>query len=262
MEKGSKAPAGGRVTVVGAGIVGVCCGLYLLRRGYEVSIVDFQEPGEGSSQGNAGFISPGSCAPIGMPGLAAKVPGMLLDPLGPLTIRWSYLHRIAPWLLRFIAASSPARVERISDALRALYRSAVDDFAPLIDDAKAGRLIRHEGRLEVYKDEASLHHADLKFDLYRRRGVEFEMLDAAQLHDLLPALSPEYRIGVSIPGSSHTTDPFRLTQVLAEDFRKRGGKILRGKIVDFELGPSGPRRVISETGSHDTEAVVVAAGAY
>ncbi len=95
MDKGPDTAAGGRVaapgsriTVVGAGIVGVCCGLYLLRRGHRVSIVDYQQPGEGSSYGNAGFISPGSCAPVGMPGLAAKVPGMLLDPLGPLTIRW------------------------------------------------------------------------------------------------------------------------------------------------------------------------------
>ncbi|MCZ6474344.1 MAG: FAD-dependent oxidoreductase, partial [SAR324 cluster bacterium] len=68
-------------TVIGAGIVGVCCGLYLLRHGQQVTIVDPEPPGEGSSFGNAGFISPGSCAPIGMPGLAAKVPGMLMDPL-------------------------------------------------------------------------------------------------------------------------------------------------------------------------------------
>ena len=29
------------------------------------------------------------------------MPGYLADPLGPLTIRWSYLPRLLPWLLRF-----------------------------------------------------------------------------------------------------------------------------------------------------------------
>ena len=52
-----------------------------------------------------------------MPGILGKVPGMLIDPLGPLAIRWSYLPQLAPWLLRFVAASRPAEVERISIAL-------------------------------------------------------------------------------------------------------------------------------------------------
>jgi D-amino-acid dehydrogenase len=262
MAKGKKTPAGNPVTVVGAGIVGVCCGLYLLRHGHAVRIIDYQEPGEGASAGNAGLISPGSCAPIGMPGLARKVPGMLMDPLGPLTIRWRYLPRIAPWLLRFIAASSPGRVERISVALRALYKSAVDDFMPLVKDARATRLIRHDGRLEIYKNEASLDKAKLKYELYRRRGVELEVLDAPQLHELVPALSPDYRLAVHIPTSSHTTDPLRLTQALAEDFRKRGGEILREQVVGCELGPTGPTHVRTDVGRHETGAVVVAAGAY
>ena len=27
-----------------------------------------------------------------------RVPGMLMDPLGPLAIRWRYLPKLAPWL--------------------------------------------------------------------------------------------------------------------------------------------------------------------
>jgi hypothetical protein len=45
---------------------------------------------------------------------------MLRDPLGPLAIRWGYLPQIAPWLLRFVAASRPDRVEASSIALREL----------------------------------------------------------------------------------------------------------------------------------------------
>ena len=249
-------------TVIGAGIVGVCCGLYLLRHGQQVTIVDPEPPGEGSSFGNAGFISPGSCAPVGMPGLAAKVPGMLMDPLGPLTIRWRYLPRIAPWLLRLLAASSPARVEEISLAMRALNQSAVEDFQPLVRDAKAERLIRRDGRLEVYKDEASLKKADFKYELMRRREVNFSVIGADELRELEPDLAPEYRCAVSIPESVHTTDPYELTLALLRDFHVRGGQLLRERALEFRMGAEGPTKLVTDAGSHELDSVVVAAGAY
>ena len=33
-----------------------------------------------------------------MPGTWKQVPRYLMDPLGPLAIRWSYFPRVAPWL--------------------------------------------------------------------------------------------------------------------------------------------------------------------
>ncbi len=36
-----------QVTVIGAGIVGISCALYLQRAGHEVTVIDRQNPGEG-----------------------------------------------------------------------------------------------------------------------------------------------------------------------------------------------------------------------
>ena len=41
-----------RAIVVGAGIVGVCTGLELQKRGWDVTIIDRLAPGEGCSFGN------------------------------------------------------------------------------------------------------------------------------------------------------------------------------------------------------------------
>ena len=62
--------------------------------------MDTRPPSEYCSYGNAGILSPGSCVPLATPGVQWKVPGYLADPMGPLTIRWGYLPRAAPWLLR------------------------------------------------------------------------------------------------------------------------------------------------------------------
>src|SRR2546423_8994919 len=121
-----------RITIIGAGIVGVATAAYLRRDGHQVTVVDMRPPGEYCSFGNAGILSPGSCVPLATPGILWKVPGYLADPLGPLTIRWSYLPKAMPWLLRFVAASSLECVNAIADALRPLLRQTFDAYAPLV----------------------------------------------------------------------------------------------------------------------------------
>ncbi|MDP6066362.1 MAG: FAD-dependent oxidoreductase, partial [Alphaproteobacteria bacterium] len=46
------------VTIVGGGIVGICCALSLLEKGAGVRLIERDEPGQGTSLGNAGVISP------------------------------------------------------------------------------------------------------------------------------------------------------------------------------------------------------------
>jgi len=106
--------------VIGAGIVGVCAALCLQRDGFRVTLIERDAPGQGASFGNGAVIGEEQIVPVATPGVLRRVPGMLFDPLGPLTLRWSYLPRLAPWLLRFAAASRRARVEEISVALTAL----------------------------------------------------------------------------------------------------------------------------------------------
>ena len=84
--------------MIGAGIVGVCAAYMLRKRGAEVTLIDRDEPGQGCSYGNSGAISPGSVAPLAMPGILATVPRMLSDPHSPLYLPWTYLPWAAPWL--------------------------------------------------------------------------------------------------------------------------------------------------------------------
>src|SRR4051812_1695149 len=93
--------------VIGAGIVGVCAAWHLLRRGESVTLIDRDEPGRGCSFGNAGAMGAGSIVPLGTPGVARDGLKMLFDPAAPLRIPLSYLPRAAPWLVRFLRASSP-----------------------------------------------------------------------------------------------------------------------------------------------------------
>ena len=96
--------------VLGGGIVGSCCALALVRRGFDVTLIEKDAPGRAASFGNSASIGLASVPPTGMPGMMRDLPRMLLDPMHPLVIRWRHLPQTLPWLLRFRAALAPARV--------------------------------------------------------------------------------------------------------------------------------------------------------
>ncbi|HZT19536.1 MAG TPA: FAD-binding oxidoreductase [Dongiaceae bacterium] len=248
--------------VIGAGIVGVSTALYLQRDGHRVSLIDHRPPGEGASMGNAAVIAAAACEPVAMPGILWRVPGMLRDPLGPLAIRWGYLPRLAPWLLRFLAASRPARVETISIALRALSLRCREAYEPLIRAAGIADMIRDTGWLCVYLSEASFAEAAAELALQRRRGVKLEVLDRTQIRQLEPSLAPIFERAVFYPENSMTVNNFRLVQRLADDFAGRGGQLLREKVAEISVGPEGPREVATDKARHKVDAVVIAAGAW
>src|SRR5262245_35282929 len=143
------------ITVIGAGIVGMCCASYLQRDGHRVTVVDRGAPGEGTSFGNAGILSPGSCVPMAVPGVLSKLPGWPADPLGPVAVRFAHLPAMLPWFLHFRKASRMANVERSADALRRLLSQTFDAYAPLVKAAGVEHMLQRPGYLVVYESDAA-----------------------------------------------------------------------------------------------------------
>jgi D-amino-acid dehydrogenase len=250
------------VAVIGAGLVGLCCALYLQREGFAVKLIDPGGPGEGASFGNAGIFAVGSVIPLGMPGLWRKVPGMLLDRLAPLSVRPSYAPRIAPWLVRLMAASSRQRVAAISQALASLCTPAIEHYLPLLKDADAEALMRREGVLYIYETERDFAEAAYEVELRRRAGIKFDVLGGDEIKQMQPALGPRFARALYMHDAGHALHPLGISQALAELLRRQGGEITRQRAVGFELGPQEVRTVLTEGGRHPCSGVVISAGAH
>lgn len=248
--------------VIGAGIVGVCSALSLQREGFRVTLIDRNGPGEGASFGNGAIFGEEAVVPVATPGVLWRVPGMLADPLGPLAIRWSYLPRLTPWLLRFMAASGTRRVEDISIALGALMEGALAAYTPLLAQADATDMIRRTGWVSVYESEAGFRRYRPMLELQRRRGVSLEVLEPEALRQLEPSLAPIFARAVLYPEVGYSVNTLRMVQVLAGAFQKNGGTLHRATVRGFDIGPQGPRSVQTESGPVPCDAVVVAAGAW
>ncbi|MGO4833387.1 NAD(P)/FAD-dependent oxidoreductase [Rhizobiaceae sp. 2RAB30] len=255
------------VIVVGAGLVGLGSALWLQKFGHRVTLVDREPPladaawRNACSYGNACTVAPQSVIPVATPGVAWRVPGMLLDPLGPLAIIWRYLPNLAPWLRAFLASSGKEEVERIASELSRLLGQADAAWRPLFEDARAAHLVRRTGCLYLYKSETQRQGAEAGNRLRERQGVALDRLDATAIAELEPNLARLYHSGVLFRDAYTIDSPKMLAFALAEAIRERGGIFIRGEGRGLVVDNAGARIRVGET-EHRADHVVVACGAW
>src|SRR5262245_36608187 len=191
------------IIVVGAGIVGIATAIYLQREGHRVTVLDRQEPGEGTSFGNAGSLAPSSIVPIAVPGTIRHVPKWLRDPLGPLTLSWRQLPFLLPWFLHFRRACQPERAQRAAAVLRSINGPSVEAYVELLAAADAPELMQRAGMLHVYRTEAGFNATAFGRRLRTDNGCVVELVDAEKIHELAPGLAPDYRWGFFLPDNAH-----------------------------------------------------------
>lgn len=254
--------AGKQVTVIGAGVIGVVVARQLQQRGHAVTLIDRDEPAEACSSGNAGILAAYGVVPLSQPGILGKVPGMLLDPEGPLSIRRQYLFTIAPWLWRFWRASNPDRVEHIATALTSLLGTTVSDYQALTRGSPAESLIVPTPVLCAYANEQAYKNDFPAWRLRAQHGVRWTTLKDGEVHEVEPALAPEYRFAAAFEDCGYTLNPQRLVKVLFDEFIMGGGKFVRGEVQNIALTPSGPERVQMTSGEYRSRCVVIACGAW
>lgn len=250
------------VAVIGAGMVGVAAARWLQRDGHHVTLIDPEPPGQGASFGNAGCFNPSSVVPIAMPGTLKKVPGYLMDPLGPLRIRWSYLPWLAPWLIRYIRAGTPERIEQQAVALKSLLFPCLETLMDLARDAGAERYIARNGILMVYRTEAGWNANSYAFDIRRRHGIEWHELNADELRQFDPHLSRDYIRGRHLFNNGHCLDPGGLVAALADAVQRDGGRLLPARATGFSLDGGRLRAVETDAGAVPADAAVLATGAH
>ena len=225
-------------------------------------MIDSVAPGQSCSFGNAGVLSAWSCIPNSVPGIAYSVPGWLLDPEGPLAIRWRYLPRAMPWFLKFIRAGRIDKIPAISRALFALNNPTVDLWKELVGAAGVPELVRDSSYLYVYRKFEDAGPDGFSWRLRREHGAKMDFLRDGEVQEVEPEISPVYRRAVAIHNQGHTVNPARLVQALARYFEQQGGRILRGEVKHLIRSPNGPVIMNTAIGEFTSDFLVIAAGAW
>ena len=250
------------VAVIGAGIVGISCGLHLQSRGYRVTLLDPRGLGNGASYGNSAIVANSECLPVATPGTLRRVPSMLLSRDGPLHIRPAYLPALLPWLVRFVAASRPARVTQISQALSALLRPSVEEHRHLAAQAGIAARLRPTGWLKAYESVRAFERARPGYEAMRELGVRCEELGPNELRVHEPALAPIFARAVFHPDCHHVGDPHACTAALGEHLVRGGASFREEAVTGFSFRDGSVAGVTTKSGIAAADVVVVACGAW
>lgn len=257
------AAADTRVAVVGAGIIGVTMAWRLRQLGFAVTLLDRDEPMRGTSFGNMAGIAATEFLPISRPALWKKVPGWLLDPYGPIALRPAYAPRAAGWLLRFLAAGRPNRVEALTAAGAKLCERVYDDWETLLAETAQEARLKDKGCLSVYSSEQEYRDDRDKLAALDRHGVAHEFLGGQALRALEPAISEKFKQAVLLPGWRLVDDPFALGQSICARYLAAGGRLTQQDISEVSCDETGVTGLRYRDGSSDRfDRVVICAGAW
>ena len=255
-----------KITVLGAGVVGVTTAYYLAKAGHAVTVIDRQPgPALETSFANAGQVSFGYCGPWAAPGIPMKALKWLFEEHAPLIIRPKPDFAMLSWLIKMLAncsadryAVNKGRMLRLSDFSRTSLADVRAETGIAYDEGLKGtvQLFRKDEQVEAMAKDVKALAAD---------GVPYEVLDAEGCIRMEPALAHvRHKIkGGLLTPTDETGDCFKFTNALAETAKALGVTFLYGTTVkDFVITGGKLDAVVTDAGTHNTDAVVHCLGSF
>jgi D-amino-acid dehydrogenase len=250
------------VIVLGAGIVGAATALQLQRRDRSVVLIDRRGAGEETSYGNTGIIQREGVVPYPFPREPLRLIAYALNLRPEAHLQWRALPSIAPFLARYWAASSAARIAAAARAAQPLIERCVVEHELLMQDAGIVGMMRRTGYLRLYRSSTALAE-EVRRDSANRStyGVNFAILDAPGVLGIEPHLRAGFAGGVLLPDPVSVSDPGAVTKAYVRRLEQRGGRFLAGDARS--LAPrNGGWQVATAAGTLAAPVVVVALGPW
>ena len=249
-----------KIGIIGAGIQGVCNGLFLQKKGFDVTLFDRDEPGNAASYGNAGHFSPYASVPLNRPDVVTDVPSMLTNSRGPLALKWNYVPKMLPWFYKFLKNCSENKMMHTAKYMHQILNLSLPAFDELFENLDMEDLIENKGILYVWNDQ-NLKSRELEIKIRNDLGVKQQILSKKEIHDLEPNLKPFYHGGVFYDYARHARNPKKILIKLFEDYLNKGGKFLKININNVEFIENKPL-LRSETQRFIFDKLIIACGAF
>jgi D-amino-acid dehydrogenase len=250
------------VGVIGAGIQGVCISLYLIKKGFKVTLIDRDDPGNDSaSYGNAGHFSPYASVPINRPDILTDIPSMLLSSIGPLALKWNYVPKMIPWFLKFIKNCSRKNMMHTAKYMHQILDLALPAYDELFEDIAISGLVESKGIIYFWTNK-DLKSRELENNIRNELGVKQQLLTPHEIHDLEPYIKKIYHGGVLYPNARHARNPGKILLKLFDLFIKRGGRFEKQNVQTISFLSDNKPVIKTDLKYYSFEKAVVACGAF
>ena len=217
------------IAIIGCGIVGVSTAIWAMRDGHKVILIDRDGPAAGTSYGNGGVLASCSVVPVSTPGLARKAPGMLLDPNQPLFLKWRYLPKLLPYLIKYLGHANADDARRRAEAMVPIIGDSLNDHQALAEGTGAEKYIVPSDYLFLYNTRAHFDGDAFGWDVRKNLGFVWDELEGASFQEYDPVFQPGYRLRSAPEGPWPHFRPWCLRQIPGQLCQDPGRQIHSGR---------------------------------
>ena len=250
------------VGVIGAGIQGVCISLCLIKKGFKVTLIDRDDPGNKSaSYGNAGHFSPYASVPMNRPDILTDIPSMLLSSTGPLALKWNYVPKMIPWFLKFIKNCSTKKMMHTAKYMHQILDLALPAYDELFEEVNISELVESKGILYFWTNK-DLKSRELEIKIRNELGVKQQLLTPNEIHDLEPNIRKIYHGGVLYSNARHARNPKKILLKLFNLFLRKGGCFEKKEVKSIKFLENNKPVIKTDLKSYNFDKAVIACGAF
>ncbi len=251
-----------KVTVLGAGLIGVATAYYLWRDGHEVEVIDEQaQPASVTSFANACLISSSRALPWPTPNAGKTVWRALTDASAPMRISKPFDPALWRWGREFMSYANAFDHERLTRVKLSFARFCQTELESTLHETGVDCGYQRDGLLYVCRSESTMEAARTRAALVGAHGYETRMLSRAEVIVLEPALASSTIVGGTFAASDAQGDSRTFTRALATWLAVRGVKFTWGESVTARLTQRAQKfELHTSKGGLKADAFVVALG--
>jgi D-amino-acid dehydrogenase len=222
------------ILIIGAGIVGICTSIELIKKGYYVTLMDPNEPGSQTSYGNAGVITDSSLMIINNPQLLKSLFQLIFKNQTSFRYSKSFIFSRLTWVLRFLMFSHKNHMKFAAKALRELQVLSLNTHKKLIKKTNSNNIISKPGWLKLFKTSESYKKYSLELEVLNKHKAKYTTLNTTQIEKQFPDLEVKFFKGILFKNSIRVKSPLKLSKKYFNYFIKSGGKFVQESCKDLQ----------------------------
>jgi D-amino-acid dehydrogenase len=251
-----------KVTVIGAGVIGLCSAYYLQKEGYEVSVIERNDLTNGCSFGNLGYVSPSHFIPLATPGIISQGMKWMMSSSSPFYIKPRLNLDLVRWGLTFWKNANAKTVEESAPHLNNLLQLSRELTIDLKNELPDSYDFTEKGVWMLYKSEKTGEHEKHLADQANSYGLKTIICNGQEVQDYEKNVAVDVAGGVLYLEDCHL-NPAAFIGSLHQKLKASGVKFyLNTDVTGFESNAGIISKVITDKGAIETEEVVIANGSW
>ena len=160
---------------------------------------------------------------------------MLMSSTGPLALKWNYVPKMIPWFMKFIMNTTKNKMMHTAKNMHQILDLALPAYDELFDEVDIEGLVENKGILYIWNDQ-DLKSRELEINVRNKLGVQQQLVNKKEIHDLEPNIKPFYHAGVYYPYARHARNPKKILLKFFDLFLKKGGQFKKTEVksIDFQ----------------------------